>query len=332
MVLRAGIIGCGGVANTHATNLSKNPEVKLVAFCDVIEKAAIDFNQKYAAGKANVYTDYVQMLEKEKLDVVYICLPPFAHKDEVQVAAENGTNIFIEKPIALSEELASKMVASVRAHKVKSQVGFMFRHGSAVERVKQMMDEGKIGAPSLFIGRYFCNSLHSNWWREKEKSGGQIVEQIIHVYDMARYLAGEPIKVMAEMDNLFHKDVERYTAEDVSSSIIKFKGGAIGSISATNTAIPNRWISDWYLVTKNATIYFESANTATITWTNETWPPEEKITSNKEIYNAETLDLISAIKEDREARVPIEEGYLSLKLVLAVRRAAEEGIAVKLEP
>ncbi len=148
---------------------------------------------------------------------------------------------------------------------------------------------------------------------------------------MARYIMGKPIRVFAEMGNLFHASVERYTAEDVSSSTIRFEGGALGSVSATNTAIPNRWISDWYVVAKNATAYFEGANTATITWTDEPWTEEEKISSKKDVYNAETLDLISAVKQDKEARVPIEEGLHSLKFVLAVRKAAEEGKPVTLE-
>jgi len=330
MPLRAGIIGCGGIANTHATNLMKNPDVQLVAFCDVVEAAAKTFNEKYAGGRASVYTDYSKMLEREKLDLVYICLPPFAHNDEVQIAAENGTNVFIEKPIALDVKLGQAMVDAVNAAGVKSQVGFMYRFGTAVERTKYYLSQGRMGLPSLFIGRYFCNSLHSAWWREKEKSGGQIVEQIIHVYDLARYFLGDPQSVIADMENLFHRDVERYTSEDVSSSVIRFKSGALASVSATNTAIPGRWISDWYLVTKNATTYFEGANDSTITWTDDPWAPEERISSKKDLYNAETLDFISAVKSDRSTRVPLSEGLESLRLVLAVREAAESRKSVSL--
>lgn len=324
MALRAGIIGCGGIANTHANNLSKNKDVEVAAFCDVIKSSAENFNQKYGGGKGTVYEDYVQMLEKEKLDLVYICLPPFAHKDEVEVAAENGTNVFIEKPIALDVAVAKKMVDAVNKYSVKSQVGFMYRFGTAVETVKSLQEGGGLGPVSLFIGRYFCNSLHSPWWREKEKSGGQIVEQIIHVYDLARYYLGEPVSVIAQLDNLFHKEVERYTAEDVSASVIKFKSGALASVVATNTAIPGRWITDWHLVGKNATVYFSGANDAEIIRTNDPWLPQEKLSSQKDIYNAETLDFINAVKNNSSTRVPIIEGLKSLELVLAARTAGED--------
>src|SRR5438876_12438430 len=99
--------------------------------------------------------------------------------------------------LVLTMELAGRMVAATDRAKVKTQVGFMSRFGEAVERVKALLDSGQAGAPGLMLGKYFCNALHAPWWREKEKSGGQIVEQIIHTYDIVRYLLGSPDSVVA---------------------------------------------------------------------------------------------------------------------------------------
>jgi predicted dehydrogenase len=331
MTLRVGIIGCGGIANTHARVLSGNKEVSLVAFCDIVEENAKGFNERYAKGKANVYTDYTKMLEKEKLDIVYICLPPFAHSNEVEIAAENHTNVFIEKPIALNLELARKMVKVTEKHSVKTQVGFMSRFGTAVEQFKDLESKGETGNLVLFIGRYFCNSLHSPWWREKSKSGGQVVEQIIHLYDLSRHLMGEPKSVFSKMDNLIHKDVENYTVEDVSASVIKFKNGSLATIAATNCAIPNKWIFDFHVVSKNYTAYFSSPNVASVIKTNVPWENSIEIKSSRDIYEAETLDLISAVKEDKNTKVPMIEGARSLSLVLSVAKSAEENKEVEIE-
>lgn len=331
MVLRAAILGCGGIARKHADVLSKNPDITLIAFCDVVENNAKIFNQTYANSKGNVYTDYTKMFEREKLDLVYICIPPFAHCEEVKVASESGTNIFIEKPIALDLELAKKMVAWTEKYDVKTQVGFMLRFGTAVEYMKELLDTGKAGQPVLFIGRYFCNSLHSWWWRDRSKSGGQVVEQVIHVYDLSRYLIGEPKSVFCKMDNILHRKVENYTAEDVSTSFIRFNGGSIASISATNCAIPRKWIFDIHFVTEKYTAYISGPNKASIVRTDVEWENLHDISSNVDTYEAETIDLINSIKEDRPARIPMIEGARSLSLVLSARKSAEQGAEVKIE-
>lgn len=171
-MFRTAILGCGGIAKAHAQILKSLDRVRLVAFCDVVKERAREFNKTYADGRGKVYTDFARMFDKEKLDLVYICLPPYAHSNEVELAAEHGVHIFIEKPIALDMEKAHRMVEAVEKHKVKAQVGFMSRFGDAVEAVKAMLDSGEARHPGLISGRYFCNSLHSPWWRDCSKSGG----------------------------------------------------------------------------------------------------------------------------------------------------------------
>ena len=191
--LRAAIIGCGGIANRHAERLAGLADVHLVGFCDRVAERAIAYNQRYAEDHAQVYEDYERMYEALDLDLVYICLPPFAHGREVELACQRGIHLFIEKPIALTLALAESMARWVEESGVKAQVGFMYRHGDAVRWLKQTMQDA--GAKRGFLtARYFCNSLHSEWWRDRSKSGGQVVEQIIHLFDLARFLLGEPAR------------------------------------------------------------------------------------------------------------------------------------------
>jgi predicted dehydrogenase len=326
---RIGFIGCGGIANAHARALaSLKGRVEMVAFCDIEEERARWFSQTYAEGKAKVFTDYRKMYDEVKLDIVYICLPPFAHKDEVDIAAEKGIHIFIEKPIALDMETANRMVKAVEKGKVKSQVGFMFRFGDAVEEVKEMLKS--YGPVGLMMGRYMCNSLHSPWWRDKTKSGGQIVEQIIHIFDLIRYFMGEPETVFARWNNIFHKDVPDYTVEDVSGTVITFKDGGIATVSATNGAIPGKWIAQLDLIAKGITVNFLDANHAIIYQTLKPWEKKVEVASSKDVYLAETLDLLDAIENDRETRVPMIEGAKSLQLVLSAAASAEKGEIFKL--
>lgn len=86
MALKTAIIGCGGIANSHATNLMNLDKTELVAFCDIVPQRASEYNKKYANGQAKVFTDFSNMYDEVELDLVYICLPPFAHTNEVELA------------------------------------------------------------------------------------------------------------------------------------------------------------------------------------------------------------------------------------------------------
>ena len=322
--LRTAILGCGGFAHRHAQSLMSLPEeIELAAFCDHHENNARAFAEKYTAGKGSVFTEPREMFENAGLDVVVISLPPFAHSDEVELAAEHGVHVFIEKPIALSSEHAWQMVETAEKARIKTQVGFMFRFGAAIERLKGLITTDEIGTTGLMSARYFCNSLHAPWWRDRSKSGGQLVEQIIHMVDLMRYLMGEPVSVYSRQENLFHRDVPDYTVEDVSATIFGFQGGAMGVIYATNGAIPGKWINDYRLVSQKLTADFSNANNALFHFTAETPLRMETISSDKNIHLAELQDLLNAIRTDGETRTPMREGAKSLDMALAATRSAE---------
>ncbi|MDI7277056.1 MAG: Gfo/Idh/MocA family oxidoreductase [Anaerolineae bacterium] len=328
--LRAGILGCGGIANRHAQVLAGLPEVTLVAFCDQERTRAEDYSVKYAQGQAAAYQDYREMFDDAGLDLVYICLPPYAHAAEVAEAARRGVHVFIEKPIALDSQQAWRMVEAAESAGIRSQVGFMYRFGEAVERLKQAMEQGTAGPPALMVGTYYCNHLHAPWWRDGSKSGGQVVEQIIHLFDLARYLLGEPRTVYARLANLFHRDVPGYTAEDVSGTIISFDSGALATIAATNNAIPGQWLCRFDVVARHLTAFFSDVNRAVLVRTDQPGDPGETIASEKDVFLAESLDLIRAIRQGRPTRTPLREGALSLDLVLAAAYSAREGREVAL--
>jgi len=322
--LRTAILGCGGFAHKHAQNLISLPEdIELTAFCDHHDWNAREFSEKYTGSKATIFTDPGEMFEKANLDLVVICLPPFAHSNEVELAAQHGVHIFIEKPIALTSEYAWHMVEVVEKASVKTQVGFMSRFGMAIEHLKESLTSGELGPLGLMSARYFCNSLHAPWWRDRSKSGGQLVEQIIHMVDLMRYLMGDAISVYSRQENLFHKDIADYTVEDVSATVFGFQGGALGVIYATNGAIPGKWINDYRLVSQRLTAEFTNANNAVFHFTAETPVRTETISSEKNIHLAEMQDLLNAIHTNGPTRTPMREGAKSLDLALAATQSAE---------
>jgi predicted dehydrogenase len=330
-MLRVGILGCGNFANMHAKISTSLPDdVELVAFSDCHEEKARAFSEQYTQNRAAVFTDHHTMFDKANLDLVLICLPPYGHTDEVEQAAEHGIHMLIEKPIALDAEQAWRMVEAVERTKIKTQVGFMFRFGEAIEQLKSFLTSGTSGPAGLMSARYFCNNLHAPWWRMKDKSGGQVVEQAIHMFDLLRYLLGDVDAVYSRQENLFHQDVEDYTIEDVSATVVSFKSGALGVVYATNGAIPGKWINDYRVVTQKITADFNNSNTATFYFTAEIDKPPLAIASEKDFRRAQMIDLIQAIKTDGETRTPMREGAQTLDLVLAAARSNELRTEVRL--
>lgn len=329
-ILRAGILGCGDFANRHAQIALNLPhEISLVAFSDLHEEKAQAFREKYAPGAA-VFTDYHAMFDQANLDLAIICLPPYGHSDEVKIAAEHGVHFLIEKPIALTSEKAWEMVEIAEASPIKTQVGFMFRFGEAIEQFKSLQANGQTGKIGLMSARYFCNALHASWWRMQDKSGGQLVEQVIHMFDLLRYLMGDPVTVYSRQANLFHKDVPDYTIEDFSATVVGFPNGGMGVIYATNNAIPGKWINDYRVVAHKLTADFQNANQATFYPTTAPDLQPTKIDSTRDFRREQMLDLLNAIRTNGQTRTPIREGAKSLDLVLAASRAAQAHTEVAL--
>jgi predicted dehydrogenase len=329
--LRTAILGCGNFAHRHAQTLQQlKDDFEMVAFCNRTVEKADTFSKEYTNGQAPVFADHHQMFEQVPLDAVVICLPPYAHSNEVKIAANLGIHVFIEKPIALTSEQAWEMVHAAENAGIITQVGFMFRFGEAVEHLKGIIDSGDAGAIGLMSARYFCNSLHAPWWRKRDLSGGQLVEQVIHMVDLMRFLMGDALTVYSRQENIFHQDVENYTVEDVSATIFGFPYGGMGVIYATNGAIPNRWINDYRVVSRNLTVEFTDANHATFHHTSEPNLQPEVIASEHDIYLAEMQDFLTAIRTGARTRVPIREGAKSLDLALAATHSAQSGRELRL--
>jgi predicted dehydrogenase len=323
-MIRVAILGCGDFASRHAAIISALPErARLVAFSDRNEWKARAFAGRYTNDRAAVFTSHADMLARCGIDALVVCLPPGGHSDEVEQAAARGVHVFIEKPIALHPEPAWRMVEAAERARIRTQVGFMLRFGEAVEQCRRLKSDGRAGGTALFTGRYFCNALHAPWWRMRERSGGQLLEQAIHVLDLARHVGGEPRSVFCRMDNLFHHSVPDYTVEDVSATLITFKNGGLGLIAATNNAIPGQWTHDYRFVAERLTVDFRGPNSATFTPTSGDAAPWQ-VESSRDYRQAQMLDFLDAIERGAETRTPIREGALTLELALAAVRSARE--------
>ena len=322
MKLSIGFIGAGGIARSHTKPLKELGNVKFVSFCDIVKERAQSYCEEYGG---RPYTDFAEMYEKEEMDAVYICLPPFAHSNEVELAAEKGINIFIQKPIALDMGLAGRMVRAVEKVGVKSQVGYQLRFGNGIQRSKTLLGEGGLGPITMAFGKYICNFLGGSWWRNPSQSGGQIVEQSTHALDLLRYLCGDIVKVYSEMDRRYWSEVEDLEIEDVSSTSLRFASGAVGSMIATTGGYPGKWIVDLSIFTKKAVLDLKDPHSLMITW-NDDGAREEFHSETSNLNLVEAKHFTKAILNDMETITPISEGAKTLAVTLAIRESGTQRV------
>lgn len=330
--LRIAILGCGWMASQHAKALASLPGAPVVAVCDTSQDKATAFAAAHARG-AEPFADLAQMLDRAKPDAVHVVLPPFAHAGQVEQIAARGIHLFLEKPIALTAERARSQAAAISRAGVVSQVGYHMRHGAAVRRLKRLIDEGAAGRPTLFQGSYHCNALHGPWWRDRSRSGGQVLEQIIHIYDLAIHLLGDPVAAWGQLGNLCHQDVEGYTVEDTSVGILRHAGGGMTTIAGSNCAVPNAWTARFSVVSEQVTATFTDANHADFACIQaDGTVRHETVAGDDDLYAAESADFLAAIRDGRTACAPVAHGLRSLEAVLAVGDSAARAGAPSLLP
>lgn len=318
MNLRVGLLGTGGIAVRHAEAIAQVEGLDLVAAHSRNFEAAQAFSAKHG-GTAYEQLDW--MLGEAELDLVIVAIPPGAHAGEVERIAAAGVNLLVEKPISLDLGKARAMVEA--SETVVAACGFMYRFGGAVERWDALAAAGKTGIAGHFSGSFHSNALHAPWWRDRDMSGGQVVEQLIHIADVQRSSMGMPTMVVARTMNFHHVHVAEYSSEDMSAMIFGYDDGRMAVLHASNFAVPGRWMKGWQIVAERATGIFADWNNAEIVRT-EGDVSSEKIAATTNPFVAQLTDLRDAINHRRPPRVPLADGLATLRMVLAARQAADE--------
>ena len=320
--IRVGMLGMGNMGRAHIEQLRKMDDVEVVALCSA-KDGARRYNAEFGTNYP-VYDDFLKMLDEVEMDAVYVTLPPYAHDGQIEAAAKKKLAVFTEKPLAITVERAQSIADAVRENCVKTMMGYHMRFGGAVKHVRALMEQGLTGRPTLYSANYECNSLHAPWWIRRELCGGQVFEQIIHLYDMAFYMMGDFDSVTGYVANLCHTDVPGYTIEDTSAVSMRFKSGALGCITGSNCAVPNRWAGIFKIVFENCVAEFDDFNAVTLTWTRgEVW--QERLTFDDDVRWAQNRLFIDVVKGDAPEFAPIAEGLAGVRIVDAAVRSSEAG-------
>ena len=342
--MKYALIGCGRIAVNHIKAVVEN-NIDMVAACDIKLEKIDQLVEKTKYNKDfKKYSYYKKMIDENlDLDFVSIATESGIHAEIALYCIENGINVIIEKPMAMSMKDANKIINLSKEKNVKVSVCHQNRFNIAVHKTRQAMDEGR-------FGRLSHGSIHVRWnrnknyydqapWRGKwESDGGCLMNQCIHGIDLLRWMLGEEVEeVYGVTKQQFHDYLE---CEDIGMAVLKFKNGAVATVEGTVNVYPQNLEETLYLFGEDGTVKIGGKSTNNIdVWNfkDEDADDQNNIGLKEEtenVYgNGHTSlfkDMIEAIQDDRDPYITAVDGKNALEIVLAIYKSSFTGKSVKL--
>lgn len=222
------MVGAGGIARRHWGVFGLNKDVVVTGVADPVAGRAAEL---CVNSLTPAFDDWRVMLdEADEIDALWICVPPFAHGEIERAAIERGIPFFVEKPLSASLGVAEEIGAAVAAAGLPTCVGYHWRWLDTVEAVKTMLAERPA---RLALGYWLDATPPVDWWGVAAKSGGQMVEQATHIFDLARWLVGDAKVVGAAGGRVARAAHPTLDIADAGVAALAFDGGAVGMVAAT---------------------------------------------------------------------------------------------------
>jgi myo-inositol 2-dehydrogenase / D-chiro-inositol 1-dehydrogenase len=236
--VRIGFVGAGAVVGHHLAVLAGQPDVEIAAVCDVDEQRA----QAVAAGVgARPYLDWAEMLAREQLDALFVCVPPTLHAPAAVAALERGLATYLEKPLARTLADGEAIVAAWRASGTVCAVGYQWRSLDVLEDLRAALGGA---APGMLISRsmgptegargdlaHTGPGRPASWFTDPRTSGGILFELGSHDVDLQLALAGPATSVQASAGRGLLAVAGRSSdLDDAIAILLRFEGGGIGAV------------------------------------------------------------------------------------------------------
>ncbi len=186
------------MGRVHAAAYAKLPDVSLVGIVDSDREAAEALARVH--GVPATYSDLTTALHDVACDVVDLCVPTHLHSTYAVAAAERGKHVICEKPIARTLDQARAMLDACRTYGVQLLVGHVVRFFPNFVRAKALMESGRIGQVAvarMFRGGQFPRGW-DDWYRDVDRSGGVMLDLMIHDFDFLRWTFGPVARVYAK--------------------------------------------------------------------------------------------------------------------------------------
>jgi UDP-N-acetylglucosamine 3-dehydrogenase len=339
--LKVAVIGCGSIAiHRHVPEYADNPNVEIVAFVDKVIERAEKLAAKYG-GTARAYTDYKEMLKKEKIDAASVCLPNALHAPVSIDVANAGAHVLCEKPMAVSAEEAEAMIEAAKKNNVFLMIGHNQRYMPPHMKAKEILKSGKLGKVLTFRTSFghpgpegWSIDGRGSWFFDKPQAFvGAMGDLGVHKSDLIRWLLDDEVAEVGAFVGTLHK--EGTEVDDNATCILRMNSGAVGSLVASWT-------------------YYRGEDNSTVLWCENgvmkigTHPEDQVIvelrngtvekykvggisTNEKQLASGVVDAFVESILTNTPPMISGEEGAKSLAVILAALESQETGAIVKVK-
>ena len=339
--LRVGIIGCGGIAQTHIRYLTKFPGVEIVCGADT-NPAALD-RMESAHGVKHLYADYNKMLREvgSKVDAICVATPNGVHAAAAIASAEAGKHVLCEKPMAMNAIQAQAMADAAHKNGVEFVIGFQHRFEPRSKVLRDLVQSGALGDILYVRAQALRRRGIPNWGvfgRKELQGGGPMIDIGVHILETSHSIIGTPRPVSATGNTFTFQgnkpsdvvsvwanwDTETYTVEDLAVGMIRFDTGTMLTIESSFVAhIPEDVFNIQIMGTKGGAVWdgtqiFTDYNNYMINAT----PP---FIGDWDMWEYKMRHFVEVVRDGRTNEAPPEHGVMVQKMLDGVYASAAAG-------
>jgi predicted dehydrogenase len=226
--MRVAFAGAGGIAERHLAALAAIGGVEVTGIAGRRPEPVAALLDRFGG---RPFSDPIAMLDDTRPDALFICLTPSAHGDLEASAIARGIPFLVEKPLAVDWAPAAAIAAEVARAGLVTAVGYQWRYAPSVARAAEILAGKRI---ALAHGFWLTRTPPPAWWSRQDESGGQMVEQTTHMFDLARMFLGAPTSVHALTTRVPRADHPHCDVDEASLAQVRFASGAIAAFSSTH--------------------------------------------------------------------------------------------------
>lgn len=337
--IKLGLIGCGRISKNHFEAVSQIPEASFIAVCDTIKEKAEAAAEQY--GITSVYTNHLEMLEKEKLDAVSICTPSGLHPQIGIDVANHGVHVLTEKPMGINIEAADKLIQACDNNHVHLFVVKQNRLNATLQLLKRAVDKNRFGRIYLAQSNVFWQRPQSYYDAEKwrgtwEFDGGAFMNQASHYVDAMYWLLGNVDSVMSYTATM----ARRIEAEDTGCAILHFRSGIIATLNVTMLTYPKNFEGSITIIGEKGSVKVGGVAVNKIEkWEFEDYDDDDRIALDANYqppnvygfgHNPYYRNVIDVLLGTDTPSTDGRDGRKSVEIIQAIYRSAKTGKRVSL--
>ncbi|GAB4366226.1 MAG: Gfo/Idh/MocA family oxidoreductase [Spirochaetales bacterium] len=363
-MIRAAVVGLG-IGLAHCAGYLKSPHARLVAVCDPVEARRKTVGGTFSQGSMAVlkplfspdlltkqweelgvktYATLEEVVEDPDIDLVSLCTPDYTHPYLGANVLNAGKHLYLEKPLGVRLEDCEILLEAARRSSCTVGVAYEFRLNPAILQVKKIIETGRIGRPEAFSLYHYRNSFRRDkvdkWIQKREFSGGLLVEETCHWFDLARYLMGREVETLHCVSrDCFYPD---FDFEDIAYVNGTFQEGGILQISHALTGFDFSLIIQIHGTAGTVWCALKEQRYSALDGGETSWyalvatgplngkPEDAEVTkfgveaTEPENIRDAVIHFTEAIASGKPPLASLEDGYRSLELALLAGKSAQE--------